>query len=623
MTELPASALFFSALAKSMVVMIAASLLVLFVFASQFGMASDLGLSASVMAASMQFSEYLFEFVSIIFLVLLSFGESKWAKFLRYLLIPIVLIIWILQTTSLWFSNQHISPLVVDNAGAAQTIVSKSSLLDMAVISLAIIVSYLILRRLLAILVQPNLAATVMAAAAMILVSAGLVLASNNSEQLNPRPAPLHSTGVLALYYLGSGKTELESKSVGDLPSGNLQRYGFSLDVDAQYPLQKQAFYESELPFSSQLKERGPDIIVFFVEALSTRKLPAYGAVHEGLTPNIDRFVAESMRVDNYFNHTQSTFRGIKGQLCSSYPVHTTKPKEWANPDFQPPSIRYKCLPHHLNEQGYNTVFLGPDEKDHMHFEYQTRSVGFEKNYYREYMRSTFLNNEPLHGSFLTDVQLSRALLDVLATEPSNKPLFIASYFKDSHVGQDSKADGLRYGDGSNRILNTLHTFDAVFGKFWDEFKASERYTNSIVILTSDHAHWPERPYINIAGDDFNQTPVDKIALVVHSPLLNMPASMNANNATSLAFAPTMAHLLGFEPATNYFLGRSLFDDNQPTHPIAWFNNAIFPISREGGVERLNVRQTLPDDVARAWSAISLTHELELSDAIQPKQLIP
>jgi len=64
------------------------------------------------------------------------------------------------------------------------------------------------------------------------------------------------------------------------------------------------------------------NVIVFFVEALSARKLSRYGGAFPDLTPNLNAFALGALKINNYFSHTQTTFPGIRGQLCSMFPYH-------------------------------------------------------------------------------------------------------------------------------------------------------------------------------------------------------------------------------------------------------------------------------------------------------------
>src|SRR3546814_12301123 len=61
---------------------------------------------------------------------------------------------------------------------------------------------------------------------------------------------------------------------------------------------------------------------------------------------------------------------------------------------------------------------------------------------------------------------------------------------------------GEKYGDGSNHSLNTIHNLDAQFGRFYRWFARSRYADNTLLISTSDHAHYPEPSYVQVARDE-------------------------------------------------------------------------------------------------------------------------
>src|SRR3546814_4439619 len=61
---------------------------------------------------------------------------------------------------------------------------------------------------------------------------------------------------------------------------------------------------------------------------------------------------------------------------------------------------------------------------------------------------------------------------------------------------------GEKYGDGSNHSLNTIHNLDAQFGRFYRWFARSRYADNTLLIFTSDHAHYPEPSYVQVARDE-------------------------------------------------------------------------------------------------------------------------
>ena len=87
------------------------------------------------------------------------------------------------------------------------------------------------------------------------------------------------------------------------------------------------------------------------------------------------------------------------------------------------------------------------------------------------------------------------------------------------------------------------------------------RIKNTILVLTADHSHWPEREYIKVAGNGFNRMTFEDIGLFIYSPFHKLPRRFDAKNATSIGFAPMVTQLLGMEPETNNsFIGYSPFD---------------------------------------------------------------
>ena len=79
------------------------------------------------------------------------------------------------------------------------------------------------------------------------------------------------------------------------------------------------SIYKRDLPFKKLYSEKFPNIILIFMEGTSSRLLENYNP-KTSYTPNILDFANNSLTVDNYFNHTAATFRGIHGQLASCYP---------------------------------------------------------------------------------------------------------------------------------------------------------------------------------------------------------------------------------------------------------------------------------------------------------------
>lgn len=556
------------------------------------------------LATLLPLSLYIAELALLCLLATLRPSDELASHFAKWLLIIGFLAIWMTQFISLRLANQFISPIIWGNRGAISALVSTETLLLFAssvILTSGIGLGVFCLSKSIS---APSRKRDVFRIANLFVVAGALsaVLAPSPSNTL---PAEGRSpVFALASLALGAYRTEIPRQQ--RFSEGELATFGMRVK-NGPYPMTNDRYYVGSAPFQAQFdSSRRPNVIVFFVESLSTRKLSL------GVTPNLLRFADEAMSVEGYYNHTQSTFRGLRGQLCSMFPYHVS--------NVSPFQTEYNCLPHHFNTRGYQTVFFGPDHPHHQDFEDQTKSMGFSKNLYRDFIRTRLLENEELTGGFLSDRQLMSGLLALLGDqERTQEPFFIATYFKGAHLGQDVRPKERRMGDGANRVLNTLHNFDHEFGNFLDWLEHSPLKQNTIVIVTADHAHWPEEKYIELVGPSYQWHPVDEIALIISSELHDLPSTYDATVSTSLGFAPMVAQLLGWQHLQNAFIGLSPLSDGKVGEAIAWFNNSFYAIDRNKKIFEYNVTAgDLPERYQNVWKAISTTHDAELNDRIVP-----
>jgi len=341
---------------------------------------------------------------------------------------------------------------------------------------------------------------------------------------------------------------------------------GIFLDMKSPYPLVHDKIYQGDLPFALRPHAtKKPNIIVFFTEGLSARLVGSYGSHYSDLTPHIDSFVKHprTMQVKNYYNHTAATYRGIHGQLCSLYPRVDGPVSRGEH------QVGYFGLLDILKQLGYSTYFLDAHRKDEGYVDEMVRDLGVENVYTSEDMSPRYLANaEPLRVDALSDSQLYNSLVGFLKEHEKDaasgvRPFFVSLYNLGTHAFCEVSSDGIPYKDGENDILNTVHSLDDAFGKFWKAFQESPLADNTVVVFTSDHCHFPEPCYVAaIAPFDpsYKRFFFDTIPLAIYDPTHNLPKTFDAEYATSVDFTPTLVHMLGFPNQANPFLGTSLFD---------------------------------------------------------------
>lgn len=303
---------------------------------------------------------------------------------------------------------------------------------------------------------------------------------------------------------------------------------------------------------------KNKNVIVFFTESLSLNMIDKFNN-YSGLTPNISNFADKSIFVDNYFNHTAATYRGIRGQLGSSYQLaggwRTDYPSGRLDTDVtEQKNIKMSKLilmPEILNNNGYHSYFLSADSSS-SYFNKYLVTMGFEKIFSAEDMNT--------EKSIVSDDELFAGLKKLLKSGELQEPYFIGVYNLGTHTPAWKLTDIVYENDiyPNNQNLNNIYAFDKNFGDFIKFILSdTELVEKSAVILTADHAcsYLSENKIFGISRDHF----MDKIPLVLWYKGVK-PSFLDAGNKNSLDFAPTLLHWLRISKAKNYFLGCSLYD---------------------------------------------------------------
>lgn len=362
--------------------------------------------------------------------------------------------------------------------------------------------------------------------------------------------------------------------------------FGIAYSADNDYPLIKDHFYRSELPFAAQagqaLTSEGMNVILFLSEGISARVIQPYNEQYPGLTPNIAAFAESAMRVDNYYNHTFATYRGLLGQMCSVFPVYAGGQVS--------EGTDYYCLGNLLNEEAYETYFLFSQQKAKTKLDEVLAKTNVSHVLAQEELSARFLDGEAGKRDLaLSDQQFMRATIAQLQALEQQQaagngvPFFLGFYNIETHAYYHAADDGVSYAGHDSYILDSIRNFDDTFGKFWDYFRQSGLYRNTIVVFTSDHAHFQGRDFVGLVDNqpDYQRFFVDRIPLLVYHPGLELPARYDAAYASSIDLAPTIAHLMELGNRPNAFVGRSIFE-RASNQGLAFGEGHVFLIGPAG-----------------------------------------
>jgi lipoteichoic acid synthase len=385
-----------------------------------------------------------------------------------------------------------------------------------------------------------------------------------NPVYLDGDHAPITSLGYSAADLL---RSRIEVAWYNDLSHNNFPTT-VPVDLTETYPIQRHKGILPTLPFSRTQDTHIPlNVIVIFAEGFSSRLMSVYDGPYLDLTPNLDAFADNTMIVDNYYNHTAATFRGLLGQIASAYPYYGGNMRGgWAEKGLDNTetltNINYQTLSRVLLDRNYDTMFFSP-HPDSNSLNTMLRALDFETVYNLEAMEGLLGSPISPHSGAVEDRDLFNGLQTMLEDRARNgqtKPFFAATYNIGTHAFLDVSDRGKRYGDGQNQALNRFHEFDAAIGPFLDYFIASSYSQNTLLVFTTDHASYHEPPVVEaFDAPDFYRFFVDEIPLLIYAPHLHLPKRYDARYENSIDLTPSILHLMNIENYQHSFLGQSIF----------------------------------------------------------------
>lgn len=372
--------------------------------------------------------------------------------------------------------------------------------------------------------------------------------------------APFFSLFTTFYEYTTAGNVDKSTVNIEKLVNTQF----ITVNHESKYPFIKQKIYLDKIPFErTKNYVEKPNIIHFFIEGLSSRTVGCYNPNFSKLTPNIDKFSKISLLVKNYFSHTQATYRGIRGQLSSTYPSYGgSNAVGWATVSNEIPDMELLCLPHILNKNGYQTeMWAGCSQNEGLLALQCLKHFGFDGFYGLE---SLCPHENDSKSNLVPDRILFEKFIKRLKQNSNDIPFYIALYSTQTHSWIDSQSGDKRFDNGKSETLNTIHNLDFNFGTFLEYFLSSSFFQNTIIIFSSDHCHFPSEDYLDVVKDEEDYQPLffDKIPLLIFDPTHKLHGQWDTGSFSSVDIVPSILHLLEFPNHPNHFMGHSLFDND-------------------------------------------------------------
>jgi glucan phosphoethanolaminetransferase (alkaline phosphatase superfamily) len=244
--------------------------------------------------------------------------------------------------------------------------------------------------------------------------------------------------GIPPLIYFADTLAAVMEKPSYALPEKEVKRLLAELHQDKVYQ-------QKDHPLLVD-RPKKPNVIIFFTEGMSAELMGAYGGAYHDLTPNLDAFARRSIKVENYYNHSLATIRGIRGQLLSAhqyyqdvYNVVTDEDKMALKATLKTPLI---SLPQILNQYNYQTGFITPHQNvDSLNP--LLSELGFDQVYARSAFDQVFPNATWSHQDWsprdheIPDRMLMNFLIKILEDQKDNvdQPFMMGIYNFGTHTG--------------------------------------------------------------------------------------------------------------------------------------------------------------------------------------------
>lgn len=350
-----------------------------------------------------------------------------------------------------------------------------------------------------------------------------------------------------------------QSFALNDVALAKLKKFGLEYDQSKFIVSQRDKIVSSSLSLlPSSFNNQKPNIIFISLESFSSRLVPSLGGRINGLTPNIDAFASSSGTTvfNNFYNASTPTITGLIAQMCSFLPPigHEEIIK---NDNF---SNYLVCLPSVLKSNGYKTpTYLTAVNRNFASKNTIFKLMGFDNIYgFEEISAATGQKGNSVWG--MTDHQ-QFPYLSSLIEKNEDEPFFYMISTIDGHTPFNMSRDMVKYGQGDNDVLNSIHSTDDAIGKFLEDFKTSRFASNTIIILAADHAFPPNYYPVEYfpKTESKNLSFYDEVVLMINVPDSILPKQIDIFSS-SIDIAPTLMDLIGIN-SHNYFDGHSIFAD--------------------------------------------------------------
>ena len=331
---------------------------------------------------------------------------------------------------------------------------------------------------------------------------------------------------------------------------------------------------------------RNKNVIIIVMESVRMAETGLYDNPDPSVTPNLDKLGRQSLNFKSHYANSNQTVRGEVAILCSALDYINGGPYSLAGD-----AMRTNCLPSILSQYGYETYWIHGYKKDFFNRENFFPKLGFKHLLDRDVINVNRDKHELGWG--VSDSEVLDYALEQL--EKSEKPFFaeimtLSNHypylwdwgipFPDNLMATDQLVeDDNLYPAYKRGIYYTDHSL----GQFFERFKNSKLYENTLLVVTADHGIWTFPEKLINASDAPSE--LQKNEIYFRLPLLIHAKDLKPNSidkpASQVDITPTILDYLGIQ-YPNSFLGDSLLTRKADgDYPVYFMASGSYGVRRD------------------------------------------
>jgi len=323
--------------------------------------------------------------------------------------------------------------------------------------------------------------------------------------------------------------------------------------------LQQQKPQATAVPFSrvylkpelKNIPKRKYNLVYIYAESLERTYLDEH--LFPDLLPGIKKLEQSSVNFTGIEQLQESwwTMGGMVASQCGMpLALYSGKNSFSGASDFLPRAV---CIGDLLHGDGYSLAYMGGARIAFAGKGKFYRGHGFDEASGFEELKNRLTDSQYRIGwGIYDDTLFDLAYEKFMKMGASGGPFGLFMLTLDTHMpGYVAQScGGMKYGDGSNRMLNAVHCDDKLISSFVDKLRSSPYGKDTVIVIASDHIAMRNSAYAMLEKGDRKN-----MLMILPPPGTGTPHEVK-RSGTPFDIGPTILHELGYNASLG--LGRNL-----------------------------------------------------------------